>query len=208
MPKISLKPNSAEFAKREKKNKPQTCEMPGCSEKAEHKAPKHRGLNEYHEFCLEHVREYNKAWNFFDGMSNKEVEDHMISSLYGDRPTWRYDSDGAAESILRTKAWQTYHFTQKKPREEKTYRQGGEEHAYQTDHRRNTPEFEAMAIMGLEPPLDLKVIRKKYKELAKKHHPDLNPGCDKSEELLKRINMAYTILKMAFDKFEKLPERT
>lgn len=184
--------------------------MPGCSEKAEYKAPKHRGLNEYHEFCLEHVREYNKAWNFFEGMSSSEVEDHMIRSLYGDRPTWRYDADGTAEDMLKRKAWQTYNFTQAEPdwRQEKYYKQGGEEYSYNTPPSHHSPEYEAMAIMGLSPPLDLTSIRKRYKELAKKHHPDLNQGCDKSEELLKRINMAYTILKMAFDKYEKLPEKS
>lgn len=55
--------------------------------------------------------------------------------------------------------------------------------------------------------MDLKIIKARYKELAKKHHPDLNKGSNKSEELLKEINMAYTILKVAFEKFEDLPQR-
>jgi len=42
--------------------------------------------------------------------------------------------------------------------------------------------------------------------LAKKYHPDLNGKDKESEELLKKINMAYTILKMAYQKFEDLPE--
>ena len=62
--------------------------------------------------------------------------------------------------------------------------------------------------MGLEPPVTLPVIKKKYKELAKKYHPDLNQNDRKAEELLKQINMAYTILKLAYEKFEDLPERT
>jgi len=65
-----------------------------------------------------------------------------------------------------------------------------------------------MALMGLEPPVQLQDIKTRYKELAKKHHPDLNRGCAKSEELLKQINMAYTILKLAYEKYDDLPERT
>jgi DnaJ-class molecular chaperone len=58
--------------------------------------------------------------------------------------------------------------------------------------------------MGLAPPVTLDGIKARYKELAKKYHPDLNAACRQSEELLKSINMAYTILKMAYGKFEKL----
>ena len=67
--------------------------------------------------------------------------------------------------------------------------------------------LEVPPVKGLEPPVDLSVIKARYKELAKKHHPDLNPGCDKSEDLLKKINMAYTILKLAYEDFKDLPER-
>lgn len=204
MPKIFLKPGSPEFAEKENEAKSETCEMPGCSEKGEHKAPKNRGLNEYFYFCFEHVREYNKAWNFFTGMSDKEVENHMVSSMYGDRPTWRYDNGAAAEDILKRKAWQTYHFTDEEPQNDFKAR-------HQNQGRRvldqKAPEREAMAIMGLEPPVTLDALKKRYKHLAKKHHPDLNKGCTKSEDLLKEINMAYTILKVAFEEYEKLPER-
>jgi DnaJ-domain-containing protein 1 len=206
MPRIRLKPNSPEFADRKQQIRSDVCDMPGCSEKAEHKAPKHRGLNEYHEFCLEHVRAYNKAWNFFEGMATHEVEEHIINSMYGDRPTWRYDSDGNAEDILRTQAWKTYNFTEKEPPKFDSH-QHQQDESQNAHYNRNTPEYEAMAIMGLSPPLDLAMIRKRYKELAKKHHPDLNHGSHKSEELLKKINMAYTILKMAYDKYEDLPDR-
>ncbi len=202
MPKIILKPNSAEFINTEKKSVTRSCNMPGCDAHAEYRAPKHRGLNEYHTFCLDHVREYNNAWNFFSGMSDMEVEEHMSSAMYGHRPTWRYDAEGAAEDILKRKAWQTYNFTDEEPKNGRSYH--GNEHP---GANHNNPEFEALAIMGLEPPITLEKIKERYKTLAKKHHPDLNRGCSKSEELLKHINMAYTILKLAYTQFEELPER-
>ena len=64
--------------------------------------------------------------------------------------------------------------------------------------------IEALAIFGLEPPLTLEDIKIRYKELAKKYHPDLNKGCARSEELLKQVNMSYTVLKLAFQKFDQL----
>ncbi len=202
MPRIKLKPNSPEFDDSTQDYKTQGCEMPGCLDQGAYKAPKHRGLNEYYNFCLEHVREYNKAWNFFEGMANEEVQEHMCKSMYGDRPTWRYDTEGAAEDILKRKAWQTYHFSQGDPR---NYNHGKKFDSGGIPTNSHSPEYEALAIMGLEPPVTLESIKSRYKELAKKHHPDLNRGCNKSEELLKQINMAYTILKLAYEQFEELP---
>ncbi len=207
MPRIFLKPNSPEFADEPAHaQRNANCEMPGCTTEGTHKAPKHRGLNDYYFFCLTHVQEYNKAWNFFEGLSDNEVEEHLYKSMHGDRPTWKGgvngDAGNDAEETLYEKMRQTYHGTSEEPpkREDKT-------RSHIPGEIRGTPEFEAMALMGLEPPMDLQQIKVRYKTLAKKHHPDLNGGCAKSEELLKQINMAYTILKLAFESYDKLPDR-
>lgn len=199
MPKIQLKPRSPEFAEQGRKAKLHACGMPGCDAEGDHKAPKDRSLSEHYHFCSAHITEYNKAWDFFSGMHPQEVEDHMLRSLYGDRPTWRFDSEADLEDTLYNTAWQSYHFTDKNREREK-------ETSPETSH--NTPEFEALALMGLEPPVDLLVIKTRYKELAKKHHPDLYPDDPKAEELLKHINMAYTILKLAYENFEKIENPT
>ncbi len=200
MPKIHLKPNSPEFADKAEKpegnNSPKSraCEMPGCAEHGEHRAPKNRELSDYYWFCKDHVQEYNKAWNFFEGMSIADMEEHIARATVWDRPTRRSDAAGNAEAIKR-KAWQTYHFTDDEP--PKDYTQDRSRYA----GNRQTPEFEALAIMGLEPPVDLDKIKSRYKALAKKHHPDLNRDDPNAEELLKKINMAYTVLKLAYQKF-------
>lgn len=196
MPRIILKHKSPEYA--EEGTAPprhRHCDMPHCPHNAEHKAPKHRGLNEHYWFCLDHAREYNNAWDFFSGMSAREVEDHIYSSSYGDRPTWRYASDAA--DALHEAARKSYFFDEEPPKERK---------AYNAFIDKNTAEFEAMSIMGLAPPVTFEEIKTRYKTLAKKHHPDLNNGCAKSEELLKQINMAYTILKLAFEEYRRLPD--
>jgi hypothetical protein len=198
MPRIKLKPNSPEYDDDKPKIKVQGCEMPGCKAEGSHKAPKHRGLNEYYHFCLGHIKEYNAAWDFFHGMSEAEVQDHILDSAYGFRPTWRYDADGNMAERLRETAWQTYNFTDEKPRQDYKRKL--------SEEQSRTPEAEALAIMDLEPPVTLAAIKTRYKQLAKKHHPDLNKGCKDSEELLKHINMAYTILKLAYAEFEVLPD--
>lgn len=197
MPKIVLKPNSAEYADTQTQTDTLSCEMPGCPVPGDHKAPKHRGLNEYYQFCILHVREYNKAWNFFYGMADHEVQDHMDKARHGDRPTWKFTGDGAEEDILRNSANAEYGYSDKSNHRDK--KPLGIQHS--------GPEVEALALMGLEPPITLEEIKKRYKELAKKYHPDLNHGCKKSEEMLKHINMAYTILKLAYSEYDKLQNK-
>ena len=49
----------------------------------------------------------------------------------------------------------------------------------------------AYEILGIEEGSDIKEIKKKYYQLIKKYHPDLNPGDYVAEEKAKMINMAY-----------------
>lgn len=196
MPRIVLKHKSPEYADANKKVELRHCDMPGCVHHGEHKAPKHRGLNDFYWFCFDHVKEYNSAWDFFHGMSNNEVEEHIYKSMYGDRPTWQYATHKEAYDALHEAAEKTYSFNEN----EKT------RHNRQNTMDRNSPEFEALAIMGLAPPVTLDDIKARYKVLAKKYHPDLNKGCKKSESLLKEINMSYTLLKLAFEEYKRLPD--
>jgi curved DNA-binding protein len=49
-------------------------------------------------------------------------------------------------------------------------------------------------ILGVPPNADKKVIKQTYHQLARKHHPDVNPGNKESEEKFKTINEAYQVL--------------
>jgi hypothetical protein len=199
MLRIKLKPKSPEYADGTTSDDQCVCDIYGCNEAGEYKAPKTRGLNDYFMFCLDHIREYNKGWNFFEGMAAHEVREHMLRSMYGDRPTWRNDLGPDIEEVLQRRIWQTYNNSEADPFQKRA-QQGGSFNAFHHD----TPEFKAMAVMGVEPPLNLEVLKKRYKELARKYHPDHNKGSSESEELLKDVNIAYTILKDAFEKYEKL----
>jgi curved DNA-binding protein len=49
-------------------------------------------------------------------------------------------------------------------------------------------------ILGVSPDSEKKVIQKTFRQLARKYHPDLNPGNKESEEKFKTINEAYQVL--------------
>ncbi len=202
MPRIRLKPKSPEFADDgpQKAAATHRCDMPGCREEAPHKAPKNRGLNDYYWFCLNHIQEYNKAWDFFSGMSQNDIEDHIRRSFLWDRPTRRFDN-ATLEENLQKKAWQTRYFSDEDPADNA---HKGKGFRFGDEAMRATPEVQAMAIMGLEPPVDIAAVKARYKILVKKYHPDVNPGDPKAEETIKSINMSYTILKLAYEKFEVL----
>ncbi len=205
MPKINLKPNSPEFDENAKKHQntfTKACEMYGCPHDGTFRAPKDRSLSDHYWFCEMHITEYNRAWNFFDGMNTQEVEDHILKSMFGDRPTWRYDMPGMAEENLRARAWEFYGKDENP--DERASRAWQEYETNQNELSRHSPEYEALSIFGLSPPMDIEAIKKRYKELAKKFHPDINQNDPKAEERLKQVNMAYTVLKLAFQKFDMM----
>jgi curved DNA-binding protein len=49
-------------------------------------------------------------------------------------------------------------------------------------------------ILGVPPGADKKVIQQTFRQLARKHHPDVNPGNKDAEEKFKTINEAYQVL--------------
>lgn len=49
-------------------------------------------------------------------------------------------------------------------------------------------------ILGVPPNADRKVIQQTFRQLARKHHPDVNPGNKDAEEKFKTINEAYQVL--------------
>ena len=49
-------------------------------------------------------------------------------------------------------------------------------------------------ILGISPDADKKVIQQTFRQLARKFHPDVNPGNKEAEEKFKTINEAYQVL--------------
>lgn len=79
-----------------------TCDARGCNEPGEHPAPKSRYSRDKWWFCQRHAGEYNRAWNYFDGMSYDEMrrateEEEKASTGYAKASSWTWT---AAESAL------------------------------------------------------------------------------------------------------------
>lgn len=165
--------------------KSSSCAWQGCKNLGEFPAPvsPHQLEIRVH-YCKEHIRQYNKNWNYFRNMDNQQVNDFMVASLHGHRPTRKVNIDPVYynEEIFRQKIREEFGFKQK----------DGATNVQKNKDR------EALAIFNLSPPVDWKMIRKKYKELAKIYHPDINKNV--SDEKLKLINQAYMVLKRIYEK--------
>src|SRR3954471_15661360 len=57
-----------------------------------------------------------------------------------------------------------------------------------------TPKHDYYETLGVSRKADTEEIRKAYRKLARKYHPDLNPGDKASEERFKNVQEAYDVL--------------
>ena len=58
-----------------------------------------------------------------------------------------------------------------------------------------TDQTDYYKTLGVKKNASADVIRKAYRRLARKHHPDVNPGDSKAEDKFKSIQQAYDVLK-------------
>jgi hypothetical protein len=170
------------------------CEAPGCRLQGEYRAPFARDRLEQHRwFCLEHVREYNKKWDYFAGLDASEIEQHIRADTTWRRPVWPLGGRRSGGTRihdpldLSDEAGLT---------EKPAPRMDGSEQL--TPAERN-----AMGVLELSWPTSRASVKSRYKELVKIHHPDANGGAREAEEKLKEINVAYSTLRAS----ENLPLR-
>jgi hypothetical protein len=161
------------------------CDMPNCASPGGYRAPKSRTeLNNYHWFCLDHVRAYNAGWDFYKGMTPGQIEAQLRADTSWQRPTWPLGHLGGHidESMLRD------------PNHVLNAGMGGRK---AQPAPRGVPGDlrEPMAVLGLDWPVTLDLLKSRYKDLAKQHHPDANGGDRDSEERLKTINLAYAAVR-------------
>ena len=164
------------------------CDMPGCEAMGEYRAPKsRRNLKDYWWFCLEHVRAYNSTWDYYKGMSPGEIEAQLRADTAWQRPSWplgRLGSDGGVGRGAGARSAAS------------ARRRAGEARARPTRRsRRRRSCASRWPRLGLSWPTTLDAVKTRYKELAKRHHPDANGGDRAAEERLKTINLAYAALR-------------
>ena len=172
---------------------PRPCDREGCPQQGEFRAPRSKiTLNEYFWFCLQHVREYNASWDYYKGMSPQEIEANLRHDSGWHRPTWPLGRLGAAR-VLGPEAM----------RDPLGALNGTPLHAARERRQARAekpaappPELRAaLDVLGLDWPVDQAAMRDRYKELAKRLHPDLNNGDRGAEEKLKDVNRAYSLLR-------------
>ena len=162
------------------------CDHPGCAAEAEFRAPRSRSdLRSYLWFCLEHIRQYNRAWNYFEGMNDGEIENQVRRDTVWERPTWPFAGRQARAFAEGRFSDPLGAFSDEPRREEE------EKPRFRPSLNGKTPEERALAVLEIEPPITVDRIKARYKELVKRHHPDANGGDKGSEEMFKQIHQAY-----------------
>ena len=163
------------------------CEWENCKESGKFKAPQEKDNSKnYKWLCKEHIKLFNKNWNYFEGMSQDEIEDFLKSDLTWHRPTQKFASSDNFFNILWNNALSDKFnfFKQEKMTNGFTVRKLSEK------------DKDAFRIMELELNADWLIIQKKFKTLVKKFHPDRNAGNKRFEDKLKKITLAYSHLKL------------
>ncbi len=177
-----------------------SCDWPNCDLPGKHPAPcGHEREGQYYNFCVDHVRQYNKSYNYFTGMQDEEVAAFQKDACNGHRPTWKMGENAAATSKIKRKKTTTA-----KPQAEPTRRSDpfglfgeggpGAEKAERKRPVRNA-EHKALTALGLDDNATAAKVKSQYKALVKKHHPDANGGSRASEDRFREIVQAYDYLK-------------
>jgi hypothetical protein len=163
------------------------CDHPDCGQAGDYPAPKSRdNLRDRYFFCLDHVREYNKAWDFFAGLSPTEIEAYTRNAVVWERPSWPLGQWGVAERKLRDKILRDI------------FGEPAGEEAPNAEPPMPLAERDALAVLELTPPVDFSVIKGQYRALVKKHHPDVRGNAPENEERFKDISLAFATLRKIY----------
>ena len=181
--KIDIKKNNLSW----EKNFIRECDKHKCVNKGEFKAPKSRLLlNEYYYFCLEHIKEYNKSWDFYKGLSVNQIENSMREDTIWNRPSWPLKGNPykVMEQINNFYGSEINNFTNIE--KDNIYFKNK-----LIDETLTKDENSALLTLNLKLPITIEKIKKNYKKLVKIFHPDVNGNNKKAEEKFKEINHSY-----------------
>ena len=166
------------------------CEWSKCKKTGVYKAPVEKdNSKKFKLLCLEHIKVFNKSWNYFADMKEEEIENFIKSDLTWHKPT---KSFGSSENFFRI-LW--VNALDDKPGMFKDSIFKNFKKSKLSDKDRD-----ALKILGLKNDTNWSDIQKRFKMLVKKYHPDKNRGSRKYEDVLKKITLAYSQLRLSMSK--------
>ncbi|WP_077146983.1 DnaJ domain-containing protein [Sphingopyxis sp. KK2] len=174
------------------------CAAPGCREAGEFRAPisgtrSPDGPPQYRWLCLDHVREFNSGYNYFEGMSADQIMAAQTPTSGWETESRTFRPAGSADLPPR---WADFkdpidalgaRFRQRMDEARREAANPGlsrEEHA-------------AMQLLALPADADRAALRRRYSELVRKYHPDRNGGDRSFETRLGEVVAAYQLLRKA-----------
>ncbi len=148
------------------------CDHPGCNKAGEYRAPKNSRLKEYYWFCLDHVKEYNAKWNYYDN-ENTFDEEYSKQRHFNFSSHLKYDFDFSFND-----GYGFFKYT--------------ETFIDSPGIKLTADERQALKIMNIEyEEINVDSLKKAYKKAVKKYHPDLNSSAKESEEIFKILSTSY-----------------
>ena len=165
------------------------CDWNNCFTIGQYKAPVEKdNSKKYRLLCLNHVKEFNKNWNYFSGMNDKQIYEFLKSDMTWHKPTQGF---GSPDNFFKVLWNNTLKEDSDKSRLKSQFNGMGK---FEFNHN----DIKAFEILGSSVGLRWTKIQEKFKKLVKKFHPDMNLGNKKYEEKLKIITLAYTQLKNTY----------
>ena len=165
----------------------QMCDWPECRDTGEYPAPAGPRSSEKRHFCYAHVAQFNRSYNYFEGMSDDDAERFRRAAQTGHRPTWAMGARRARGS--RAEDWQFHD-----PLE--LMQHAGAVAGEATGPSRVTAgQKRALTVLDLPETAKPEDVRKRYKLLVKQYHPDANGGDRRHEDDLQSVIQAHDYLK-------------
>ena len=166
------------------------CEWKNCNNLGEFKAPVEKdNSKKFKLLCLEHIKVFNKSWNYFSDMNDQEIEHFIKSDLTWHKPT---KSFGSSENFFRI-LWVNALDDKSSIFKNSVFKNFNRSKLSDKDK-------DALKILGLKNDTNWSDIQKRFKMLVKKYHPDKNHGSKKYEDILKKITLAYSQLRLSMSK--------
>ncbi|HWK42905.1 MAG TPA: J domain-containing protein [Croceibacterium sp.] len=177
------------------------CAAPGCEEPGEYRAPgAHRssfdGPGDWRWLCLDHVREFNAGYDWFEGMTADEILAAQSPIAGWQRETRAFRPDGGG-GVPRWADFDDPLDAIGARAADIRGRARARQNARAEQSRFTASEREALSVMGLGPQTDRNELRKRYSTLVRRYHPDRNGGDRSDEALLQRVVEAYQLLRKA-----------